>query len=119
VAEARPAVLRIENARQAHRAGRVWVKLNVNGGKLKMNPADPKEPPIGRIQSEGPLTPQQGMVVYLAMLGRSPRQIHDRMVELGYVTDPVRTITVRDEEGSVVFHGRGKVDPPDELGDGE
>jgi hypothetical protein len=62
--------------REARKAGRVWCKLSINGGPVKLCGQ-----PIGRMQSSGSLTPTQGLIVYMAACGRTLAEIQAYLTE--------------------------------------
>lgn len=50
----------IENAKQAHAAGRVWVTIKINGGPVKA----PGGRPIGKVELTGPFTAEHALDIF-------------------------------------------------------
>lgn len=51
----------IENAKQAHAAGKVWVRIKINGGSIKWGSGS-----IGSFEIEGAYTPLEARAIFEA-----------------------------------------------------
>ena len=69
----------ITNWRQAHRAGKIWCRLSINGGKVQLGGQS-----IGGMRLTGPLNPVQGLIVYMAACGRTLDEIKAFLKKNGY-----------------------------------
>lgn len=85
-----PKTAHIDNFRDAHKAGKVWVRTSVSGGPVCL-----KGKPVGSFKSVGAWSPIQAMALNLLIWGLNPLKVHQAMLKDGYVNEDG---TWKDEE---------------------
>ena len=69
-------VMPIANAREAHKAGKVWVDVKINGGNVPIREGDQ---PVGILQLKGPMTVEQSFALWMAANGHDPLLIAEKV----------------------------------------
>jgi len=62
---------------QAHKKGKVWVTVKINGGPVCFNGR-----PVGSMELKGPMDPEKAFILWLAANQLSPRDIQKKVKQL-------------------------------------